>query len=424
VVEVIKLRAGLLLERAPEVYTFPHRTFQEYLAGAYLSTLPDFARQATQLVAAGALWRDVILLAVGRLVYLHGEHAKPLELVAELCPAHPTNTDVAWRQAWLAGDVLLEMGLNRVREGTLGRELAERLPERLVELIRGGHLSPVERAAVGNTSARLGDPRFRADAWSLPDEPLLGFVEIPAGPFLMGSRKGDALALESEMPQPTLTLPRFFMGRYPVTVAQFQAFVEASGQRPEREESLHGLSNHPVVNVTWYDARRYCDWLTEQLRAWEDTPEPLGSLLRREGSCVTLPSEAEWEKAARGTDGRMYPWDDELAANRANYDDTGIHATSAVGCFPGGASPYEVEELSGNVSEWTRSVWGTYPYPAGQKGLAERENLDAPNDTDRVWRGGAFYDARRGVRCACHGRCNPDDWDGYLGFRIMVRPCT
>ena len=86
VVEVMQLRAGLLLERVPGVYTFPHRTFQEYLAGAHLSTQADFASQATQLAAAGPFWREVILLAVGRLVYLNGETAKPLALVAELCP--------------------------------------------------------------------------------------------------------------------------------------------------------------------------------------------------------------------------------------------------------------------------------------------------------------------------------------------------
>jgi formylglycine-generating enzyme required for sulfatase activity len=209
-------------------------------SNTHLSTLPDFARQAAQLVAAGTLWREVILLAVGRLVYLHGEHAKPLELMAELCPVHPTNTEVAWRQAWLAGDVLLEMGLNRVRDNTLGPELAERVPRRLVELIRGDHLSPVERAAAGDTLARLGDPRFRADAWFLPDEPLLGFVEIPAGPFRMGSRKGDRLAYDDEMPQRALTLPRFFMSRYPVTVAQFQAFVEASGHGQTTKTACRG----------------------------------------------------------------------------------------------------------------------------------------------------------------------------------------
>jgi len=86
VIEAIRLRAGLLLERAPEVFTFPHRTFQEYLAGAHLAAQADFARQASRLSEQGALWREVILLAVGRLVYLAGDTDKPLALVGELCP--------------------------------------------------------------------------------------------------------------------------------------------------------------------------------------------------------------------------------------------------------------------------------------------------------------------------------------------------
>jgi hypothetical protein len=101
----------------------------------------------------------MVLLAVGRLIYLNGDTAKPLTLVAELCPARLENTEVAWRQAWLAGDVLLEMGRNRVRDSALGRELDERVRQRLIELLHTGYLSPVERAAAGNTLARLGDPR-------------------------------------------------------------------------------------------------------------------------------------------------------------------------------------------------------------------------------------------------------------------------
>jgi formylglycine-generating enzyme required for sulfatase activity len=91
-----------------------------------------------------------------------------------------------------------------------------------LELMRSSHVSARERVAAGGALARLGDPRFRAEAWYLPDEPLLGFVEIPAGPFQMGSDKADnPWANDNEMPQHQLTLPRYFIGRYPVTVAQF-----------------------------------------------------------------------------------------------------------------------------------------------------------------------------------------------------------
>jgi formylglycine-generating enzyme required for sulfatase activity len=97
-----------------------------------------------------------------------------------------------------------------------------------------------------------------------------------------------------------------------VTVAQFRAFLNGGAHRPGHDDSLEGLPNHPVVNITWYEAIAYCHWLTERLRGWKDTPEPLAAMFRTEGWQVTLPSEAEWEKAARGADGRIYPWGNEL----------------------------------------------------------------------------------------------------------------
>ena len=100
VIEAAKHRAGLLLERLPEVYAFPHRTFQEYLAGAHLASQAAFAREAAKLVAAGACWREAILLAVGKLVYLHGDMDKPLALVGELCPHHGANANTARSLRW------------------------------------------------------------------------------------------------------------------------------------------------------------------------------------------------------------------------------------------------------------------------------------------------------------------------------------
>jgi formylglycine-generating enzyme required for sulfatase activity len=425
--ETMKMRAGLLLECAPEVYAFPHRTFQEYLAGAYLVAHGDFAQQAARLAAQGAAWREVVLLGVGRLVHLSGDTDKPLALVGELCPEHPMATEVAWRQAWLAGDVLLEMGRNRVRDSALGRDLDERVRRRLVALLSSSHLSPVERAAAGNTLARLGDPRFRADAWYLPAEPLLGFVEIPEGPFLMGSdRQHDSLAYDDEEPQHTVIVPPYYIARYLVTVAQWQAFVETSGYTPADAHSLQGIPNHPVVYVDWHDALAYCEWLTLRLREWPATPTLLAHLLRQEGWCVTLPSEAAWEKAARGTDGRRYPWGHEPEPHRANYGEIGIDTTNAVGCFPDGASPYGVEEISGNVLEWTRSLWGPdwnkliFPYPYNPDD--GREQLQAPDDIRRGVRGGAFWRVRQGTRCAARHASVARDVR-HLGFRVVVRPC-
>ena len=163
-------------------------------------------------------------------------------------------------------------------------EVRRHQAERLLRALRDPTiLAPgSQRVRAGDTLARLGDPRFRGDdAWYLPDEPLLGFVEIPAGAFWMGSTQRDQLAYDDEKSRHRVTLPRYYIARYPVTVAQFRAFVEASGHRPVDAQSLEGLPTHSVVYVNWYDALAYCDWLTARLRGWDHTPEPLAALLRQ-----------------------------------------------------------------------------------------------------------------------------------------------
>ncbi|MFZ1599139.1 MAG: SUMF1/EgtB/PvdO family nonheme iron enzyme, partial [Anaerolineae bacterium] len=119
---------------------------------------------------------------------------------------------------------------------------------------------------------------------------------------------------------------------------------------------------------------------------------------------------------------RTYPWGEEITPEKANYDDTGIGATSAVGCFPLGASPYGVEELSGNVWEWTRSLWGDYPYPAAGPARVGRENLKTGADKSRVLRGYSYYGNRTSVRCAYRYRRDPGDLGRNSGFRVVVSP--
>jgi formylglycine-generating enzyme required for sulfatase activity len=304
-----------------------------------------------------------------------------------------------------------------------GQAYFRRLVPHMVTLLTSDLTVP-ERCQAGEVLGQFGNPRFQAEAWYSPDEPLLGFVEIPIGPFLFGSDPAcDPGAFDDEQPQHEISSPRYFIGRYPVTMAQFLAFVRDSSYQPQLENSLHGQTNHPVVDVSWYEACQYCKWLTERLREWPGTPEPMARLLRDEGWQVMLPSEAEWEKAGRGSSGRIYPWGDSPAPNRANYDDTGFNTTSAVGCFPGGASLYGVEDLSGNVWEWTRSLKRAYPYRADQQERARRENLRARRNRARVLRGGAFNVPLRVVRCAYRVWGSPDLRFRYLGFLVVVCPC-
>jgi formylglycine-generating enzyme required for sulfatase activity len=419
----IRERAGLLVERRADevdpVLAFPHRTFQEYLAACWLTEGEDTASRAAELAREGDYWWEVVKLAAGRLLYVERKVAQPLALLDWLCPEGEPSGEGAWRLARLAGEVLLELKPEQMLRDEAARPQVEgrldRVRRRLVSLLEGEHLEPQERAAAGNTLAQLGDPRFREEAWYLPDEPLLGFVEVPAGPFLMGSdRERDRDASADELPQHSVELSAYYVARYPVTMAQFRAFVQGSGYQAQGPwERYSGAENHPVVGVTWYDAMAYCRWLTEQLE-WEGTPEPLATLLRDRGWQVRLPTEAEWEKAARGTDGRIFPWGDEPDPDRANYADTGVGATSAVGCFPGGASPCGCLDLAGNVWEWTGSLYRPYPYRPD----------DGQNDPDaeggRGVRGGSWLFNQGIARCAYRFRFIPGYYYSDLGFRVVV----
>lgn len=152
------------------------------------------------------------------------------------------------------------------------------------------------------------------------------------------------------------------------------------------------------VGVSRYEAVAFCNWLAEQV-----------------GYAVSLPTEAQWERAARGTDGRIYPWGHaEEAAQRCNMGETGIGSTSAVGLFPAGRAVCDAEDMSGNVLEWCRTKWlDDYENYAGRVD-------DKLSGTDlRVWRGGAFDDGSNVVRCAYRHGLSPEVRYGRLGFRCV-----
>ena len=150
----------------------------------------------------------------------------------------------------------------------------------------------------------------------------------------------------------------------------------------------------------------FCNWLSKRL-----------------GITLALPTEAQWERAARHTDGWRYPWNGEITPDHANFDQTGIGTTSAVGIFPKGVGQCGALDMSGNVWEWTSSLWGKdwqkaefqYPYHPADG----RENLDAPAEVWRVVRGGSCYNNDRLVRCACRLRDYPNVRFDFIGFRVV-----
>jgi formylglycine-generating enzyme required for sulfatase activity/Cdc6-like AAA superfamily ATPase len=238
------------------------------------------------------------------------------------------------------------------------------------------------------------------------------WVVIPAGPFLMGSTEeqvkqaiADGLSedvAKGEHPQHMVELGTYRIGRYPVTSAEYQAFVRDTRHKPpwfwDGDDYPEGKGDHPVVYVSWHDALAYCEWLSEKT-----------------GQAYRLPTEAEWEKATRGTDGRIYPWGNEWDETKLNSREGGPGDTTPVGQYsPGGDSPYGAADMAGNVWEWTRSLDRGYPYDPADG----REDLDS--EGPRVLRGGSFNYGRDRARCAARYRRRPDYGVTYYGFRVVV----
>lgn len=238
------------------------------------------------------------------------------------------------------------------------------------------------------------------------------WITIPAGEFSMGSDAAeDRLASANEMPQHALYLDQYAISRYPITNSQYREFVRASGYRAPQHwrggEIPAGLELHPVVFVTWHDANAYCAWAS--------------AVARRP---IRLPSEAEWEKAARGEEKRIWPWGNRPPDAEHCNADYSVGTTTAVNAYPPGAGPYGVMDMAGNVCEWTRTLheegWlhlkFRYPYDPDDG----REDPDAPNWVPRILRGGAFLSDSHYTRCAARYQLPADASGKFVGFRVVL----
>jgi formylglycine-generating enzyme required for sulfatase activity len=227
-------------------------------------------------------------------------------------------------------------------------------------------------------------------------------VLVPGGEFLLGSARGrDQNAHMVEQPQESHHLPDYYLGLTPVTNAQYLAFVQATDRNPPRNwrkgRPPRGKERHPVVNVSWYDAAAYCRWL-----------------MGVTGKPYRLPTEAEWEKGARGPDGRIYPWGDRWDPARCNTKESGIEDTTPAGAYPQGASPYGLLDMAGNVWEWTSSLYKDYPYRADDG----RENPDSAES--RVLRGSSWLNLYDSTRCAYRRSYTPAYGSRIHGFRCCL----
>jgi len=446
VIDYIEKRAGLLLglgeKEGERQFNFPHRTFQEFLAACYLSNQNDFPAKCLRLARAAPGHWQVVLPLAARLANTERGASAADELIGSRpimeFQQSPDASD--WACALMAGNQLLEIGLAAINKTPRTQAIKERVSGWLAASLAvhpdEGGAPAVERARAGDALARLGDPRFDPHHHHLPTDDLLGFVPIAADPaFCIGTRKANAQRIaetdeynvpDYEINDEATPTSAFYIARYAVTVAQFNAFVTATQFEVGDDSALRNPGSRPVHSISWHEALKYCDWLNHELShspLFEQSA--LARLIRDEGWRITLPSELEWEKAARGgQDAALFPWGDQADPNRANYDDTEVGATSAVGCFA--ANGFGLYDMSGNLFEWTRSLWGTdwqkpefiYPYDPND---LERENLKAGEKIWRVVRGGAWGFRRDFARCAYRYGDRPGFRGGNFGFRLVLR---
>jgi formylglycine-generating enzyme required for sulfatase activity len=246
-----------------------------------------------------------------------------------------------------------------------------------------------------------------------PPKPHLSYepetLLIPAGPFLIGSSQDDP----AESPQHSIDLPDFYIGRFPVTNEQFARFIWETDQTAPWPLLWDGNSppedrlNHPVTGVTWYEAFEYCQWLSQQ-----------------SGRTYTLPSEAQWEKAARTTDGRLYPWGNDWQDGRCHQGPD----TAPVDAYPA-QNEYGCYDLVGSAREWTSTIWGRLPnapdgryqYPWAND---QREDQSAPPSLRRIYRGG-WADNPHDFRCSARDAFLPDKPGPKRhrhSFRVILLP--
>jgi formylglycine-generating enzyme required for sulfatase activity len=413
VVAYVENRAGLLNDVGGGIYRFPHRTFQEYLAARRLSVDGFPGKLAGLIRKDPGRWREAFLLAGAKVA--RGTPFAAWSLIECVIEPHP-KSETEWTAAAVAGQLLVENPRLTESPHQTDERKATRLRKILARLLDKGHLPPVERAQAGRWLAKLGDPRPGVGLTpdGLPDIVKSLIVIEPPGEdgFLMG--EGDQQFACKWIEEP------YAIGKYPVTVAQFGAFLKAGGYEkkefwtddgwkwrdergcvgPEDYDSFTD-ANQPRTGVTWYEAWAFCRWLKEET-----------------GRPFTLPTDAQWEFAVRGADGRKFPWGEEFDANAANTHEAGVGRTSAVGMFPSGLREgCEARDLAGNVWEWQLTKW----HKEHRKRRTLADEREAGTDA-RVLRGGSWDDDPDFVRCAFRYGNYPYSRNNAIGFRVCVSP--
>jgi formylglycine-generating enzyme required for sulfatase activity len=370
--------SGIVVSRGREI-AYWHLTFQEYLAALEIAGWGDADQYELLLGTSPKIyqpeWRETALLYAGLLHNMGPRKVDALlRKVLDRMGRQPGLADRA-KCVGLIGALLPDLTGYTVSDGRYGESL--RLVMDIFDEERSKSVPFQDRLAAAEALGQAGDPRLVKQEW----------VTIPVSRnYWIGAQSKDPKGRNYDTeeyghePLRAVGLAAFRIGKYPVTVSQYLTFVE-EGTSPNREpgrwEEQSEHPNWPVVDVTWHQAGAYCEWAGGR-----------------------LPTEEEWERAARGPNATKYPWgNDDIDPSRANYDESNIRHPTPVGLYPSGASAEGAFDMIGNVLEWTSSEWkrgsGTY-----------------------VWRGGSFFYNRRYARSSFRDDSLPDGQDDSLGFRL------
>jgi formylglycine-generating enzyme required for sulfatase activity len=434
--DFLNKQAGILVSPAPRVYRFAHRLLREFLAASYLASQSNCSRLISELLNEHPIaWMEPALL-LGDLLLEQKRFADLWAVIEELLStAGMANEDVRVRKpflVWLAGRIVYEQGADSSLSATARRVVGILRAGLSQVLYPSSGLPALQRVQAAEVLALLGDQR---EGVGLSDGiPEIIWCKIPAGQFRMGTNEADIKILQSypgpawdfsrEQPSDLIDLQEFELSRYPVTVRQYQAFVEAiDGYSTDDWWTTAGLewrSRHgpapagssptdattPQTNLTWFEAAAFCRWLSHKTR-----------------ELIRLPTEAEWEKAARGTDGRIFPWGNKPDPRNANVVRAGVERVAPVGCFDVFDGPWGADgpaEMIGNVWEWCSTIMQsmageTYSYP--YRNDDGREDLERGDEWLRVTRGGYYRNIPVVARCAYRGRDMPSAPFARQGFR-------
>jgi len=269
-----------------------------------------------------------------------------------------------------------------------GREVSRELvvAEGRIEVVRLEALELGSRSAEGDLVAVGPNPQEQAEYWRVKDGQLM--VKIPAGEFLMGS--ADEQGQPDERPQHRVYTSAFLIDKTEITWRQLRKFTEASGSKLPPEPIWGSRDDYPAAFVLWDEAQAYCEWVGGR-----------------------LPTEAEWEKAARGVDGNVYPWGNQWDSRRCNSISGGLHQPESVGSHPGCVSPYGVLDMSGNMWEWCADRYGESYYAEG----VSQDPKGPGSGRLRVMRGGAWMSQPSWLRTAYRAKRSPTSRNADHGFR-------